>query len=305
MLQRQNLDHAEAALRDATARVQDACDLWAPAQTDRRWIASLARRAPGVTPMVGQKDEQGERFVAFDKAEKEERDAIDAVDEARRSLEHAEKDERRRALGSGDARQALAVLLARETAVSRNLITLNAAHVPASERKWKASAAVEEATKAIETAMQAEADFEARSLLGAVQEPPLSIKDARAALVAADDEKDSAARVEAAIVAQIHELEIELSSLQHRKIKAAIDDVVRVDPRTADLASRFYAARDEYLALHHAMTSVGIGRLHEEHKNWGDLRFDKATGPHRAAWDAAIAGLRADAATELPEVNDG
>jgi hypothetical protein len=164
-----------------------------------------------------------------------------------------------------------------------------------------AAKAVEMAKAAVETAKANAAEFASAAILGTVGEPPMSVKDARAALQEAEDNLETQLAVEASLKAK---KENEQTALGFAKstIKRKIEAVVSADPSFRSLFAEYEEMR-RLVAQRAKLFSFLFSMIPPELQGWqssplyrsGDLQDE--TPP----WRAALAELEHNSDASLPE----
>src|ERR1700722_10741108 len=201
-----------------------------------------------------------------------------------------------------DERQMLATAIGARNHIQRELdaTTKALADLQTKRLGGAAAKAVEGAKAAVETAKANAAAFASAAVLGTAGEPPVSVKDARAALQEAEDNLETQLAVEASLKAK---KENEQTALGFAKstVKAKIEAVVRADPSFRKLFAEFEEMR-RMVAQRAKLLSFLFSMTPHELQSWqrsplyhpGDLQDE--TPP----WRAAIAELENNSDAPLP-----
>jgi hypothetical protein len=201
-----------------------------------------------------------------------------------------------------DERQALATAIATRNHIQRELdaTTKALAELQAKRFGGAAAKAVEAAKAAVETAKASAAAFASAAVLGTAGEPPLSVKDARAALQEAEDNLETQLAVEASLKAKKQNEQTALGFAKST-VKAKMEAVVRADPSLRRLFVEYEEMR-RMVAQRAQLFSFLFSMIPREFQNWqtiplyrsGDLEDE--TPP----WRAALAELENNADAALP-----
>lgn len=218
-------------------------------------------------------------------------------------------------------RQDLAAAIDAWREANRTLTAINTAITTADDVWYAARATRTRAEAAVETAKQEAAEHLTASALGNAGTPPTSVRAARAALVAADDDVDAAKAALDALRARQTEAEMQ-AAFKNSLREDAARAVIRASTEAAELVARIeYLLREltvagnalRYLEGMRALNvsqpglpdysgntaaDIVIDRLRTPADRWIDLRNDPALADRRfSAWFAALLD---DANASLP-----
>jgi phage host-nuclease inhibitor protein Gam len=201
-----------------------------------------------------------------------------------------------------DERQALATAIATRNHIQRELdaTTKALSELQAKRHTGAATKAVEAAKAGVETAKANAAAFLTANLQWTAGEPPLSVKDARAALQEAEDNLETQLAVEADLKAK---KENEKTALDFAKstVKAKIEAVVRADPSFRKLFAEFEEMR-RLVAQRAQLFSFLFSMIPRELQGWQTIPLYRPEDlqDETPPWRAAIAELESNSDAPLP-----
>jgi hypothetical protein len=197
------------------------------------------------------------------------------------------------------ARIALGAAIERHAEATRELAANEQAQLKAEGAKGEAADAVERAQRALEEAKSNAARHLTRTIMGDAGAPPVSIRDASAALTDATDALEVAGEAFDALVKERPSVAQEVSFAQFG-LRGKLRDVVRSDLAVKELVERYTELHRRAVDVRRAvewldrnsMTPDEFKGWHVE-REWPDLQV-------AASWRAAIAALESDADAPLP-----
>jgi hypothetical protein len=197
------------------------------------------------------------------------------------------------------ARIALAAAIERHATGTRELAANEQAQLKAETAKGEAADAVERARRALEEAKSNAARHLTRTMMGDAGAPPVSIKDARAALTDATDSLEVAGEAFDALVKQRPSLGQEVSFAQFG-LRDKLRDLVRSDLAVKELVERYTELHRRAVDVRRALEWLDRNSMiadefkgwHVE-REWPDLQV-------AVSWRAAIAALESNPDTALP-----
>jgi hypothetical protein len=199
-----------------------------------------------------------------------------------------------------EERQALAVAIDRRNLVQRELDATNKALAEMQDKRRDARRAVETAKSAVEDAKAAAATFLTATINGTAGDAPMSVKNARAALLEAEDNLEAQNSVETSLNAMKPALEDSLS-LAKMSMKDKIAAVVGADPSLRKLLVEFEEMK-RLIAQRTQLFNFLWSAIPHEHRFWnatrqyGSAELQDESGP----WRAALAELENNSDATLP-----
>jgi hypothetical protein len=201
-----------------------------------------------------------------------------------------------------EERLALAAAIERRNLVQRELDATVKALDELQESRFAGGArkAVEAAREAVEAAKTNAAAFVTATILGTAAEPPMSVKEARAALQEAEDNLETQRTVEAGLKAK-KEAEEQALYFAKSRVKDKIQSVVGADPSLRKLLTEFEEMK-RMVAQRTELFNALWAYIPHAHRNWsatrqyGSAELQDETPP----WRAALAELEHDSSASLP-----
>jgi hypothetical protein len=206
-------------------------------------------------------------------------------------------------LESGE-RLALAAAIEHRNAVQRELDATLRALDELQESRFAGGArkAVEAAREAVETAKANAAAFVTATILGTAGEPPMTVKEARAALEEAEDNLETQRTVEAGLKAK-KEAEEQALYFAKSRVKDKIQSVVGADPSLRKLLVEFEEMRRAVAQRERLLGSLSLMIPHEFRFWQGTRQYrDNELQDETPPWRAALAELEHDSDAALPTV---
>jgi chromosome segregation ATPase len=161
---------------------------------------------------------------------------------------------------------------------------------------WKVEEQVEDAKKALELAL-ADAGSE---LTGEARTSPLTIKEARAALVEAEDKLLVTKAAKASLSTREKTLEEALAQAKSR-VRERIRDIVKDHPGTNELLTTFFNVERQLASLRRTLEFLNL-YLPDSGQGWHHIRDHiDIKGAHLDEWRKALDELASNPATVLPE----
>jgi len=191
------------------------------------------------------------------------------------------------------AREKLAIAVAEHEGVVAGINESHRRESDLMDRRIAARRALEAAGEAVETARQA-------VISNPGSKPALTVREAREAVVEAEDHLADLQAASAHEIAHRAGLENRQSWTQSA-VNQALREVVAADPAVKELCDRFMANFREHVDMRRALEYLHKQQCLPKYEGglceqtWPDLA---GAGP----WRAAIEGLRTDAETPLPEI---
>ena len=201
-----------------------------------------------------------------------------------------------------DEREALSNAIERHREITEQIAGIRKARRETEGRLYgegSAAAKVEAAAKAVEKAKTAAAEHAINVALGKGAVPPISAKAARLALEEATDELEIVKSTAAALEAREREADGDLHRAK-RDIDEAVRQVVKASPAVAAIFSEYQEVKRRGAALL-AMRAFIAEKLHAEPDDDSAEDEPADVAAQIAAWNEAIASLRIDADTPIPQ----
>jgi hypothetical protein len=201
-----------------------------------------------------------------------------------------------------EERQALSAAIDRRNLVQRELDATNKALAEMSEKRAGARRAVADAKQAVEDAKANAAAYLTATINGTAGDPPMSVKDARAALQEAEDNLEAHRSMEDGLEAMRPTIETSLS-LAKMSMKDKIAAVVGADPGLRKLLVD-YEEMKRLIAQRTELFNALWFYIPTEHRHWQATRqynrneLQDETPP----WRAALAELEHNSDAALPTV---
>lgn len=167
-----------------------------------------------------------------------------------------------------------------------------------------AEARVERAKAAVETAKANAVSYLTEQMLGTAGGPPMSVKDARAALVDAQEDLEALHSALAALEANLPKWENEIKWSRSR-VTEAIREVVCSEPGIRKLLTKFEAAKEEMRQRRQEILWFAERlMIPDEFKYWDSMNFwneaTSALSERAAPWKEAIDQLSVNSEAPLP-----
>lgn len=211
-------------------------------------------------------------------------------------------------------REALRVAIATNTERRAQIAAAQTALSQATDAARSASAAWTQAVADAEAADAANAEYAIALARGTAGEKPLAPSEARAAVVGAEEAMQAAQRARTALQAAYDDI-TRYSRLPAERVDATAAAVLRADPATEAMLTRFDAVAAEFMALGHAVEFLISARVLERPAAYREVtpdiarasRLDRppiawagwqdreAQREHYGRWFAALEALKADA----------
>lgn len=193
-------------------------------------------------------------------------------------------------------RTALAAAIERHSTAEQRFAAVNQALEGSASAISVANRGVRDAEAAIEQAKADAADHLAATMMGTAGAAPVSVKQARANLLDAEDKRDAAQAARGALE-QEHKAAKQSLTIARMNLTDAVHAVVHADSATQALINAFNAAQRRYVDLRRAMESLdGHGlpfRFFGTEESWPDL-------PGGTPWKQALIALETNADAPLP-----